>query len=461
MRAEEDDQEPELPDCKWCQRRIESDDPAYFCKDCLRFWLHEGCYEQPRVVTQHPLHPSPLFLLESHPTHPSRFLCNGCTRLCTGFVYHCRFCDFSLSLGCALPWEDVDMQWVAYKCSECEFYLHIQCALNTRGVKSYLRHKSHEHDLYYFVTTDLNNNNETFRCDVCGELCKGSLYLCLLCESFYHVNCILPPEVEDACHFHPLSLTDPFVEDDSGVYYCHACGGTREGNYHVYRCKQCPEDCPFIAHIECVASDETLTTSLPIVNVPAVKDQDEPSNSTASTDNRNDHHQLEDHQSQSHPSSSYNDDDELKICHLQHGLTHLDCGEKCRACDKPIFGSRNCYTGCPFFLHQSCFGRQQQVEHQYHHHPVVLCNLPKSVGYRCGFCSMYLYDGMGFVCDACQFALHFSCANYLTSTLKHQDFHHHELYCFVMADFQLSILSRDRTNRKVKAKAVGFGRILL
>ncbi|KAJ4829512.1 hypothetical protein Tsubulata_040194 [Turnera subulata] len=109
-------------------------------------------------------------------------------------------------------------------------------------------------------------------CSACNKLCVKSYYQCLECEYFIHLNCIgFPATADHSCHFHPLTLVDSFVEDDSGEYYCHACEQRRKPECPVYHCKECPDDVPFAAHIECVASKEAdapLESGMPVNDEP-------------------------------------------------------------------------------------------------------------------------------------------------------------------------------------------------
>ncbi|OMO96110.1 C1-like protein [Corchorus olitorius] len=85
---------------------------------------------------------------------------------------------------------------------------------------------------------------------VCNEIFEGPFYRCVECGINFHLKCVPVPQIiKSKCHFHPLTLKDSFVEDDSGEHYCDVCEEERHPKDHVYCCDEC--EGLFVAHIEC------------------------------------------------------------------------------------------------------------------------------------------------------------------------------------------------------------------
>ncbi|CAK7341159.1 unnamed protein product [Dovyalis caffra] len=202
--------------CSACELPLSG--PAFGCLNC-KFFLHRSCEEMPREI-RHQYHPPHLLYAELG-----------------GHGSGCNTCDYEIGD-------------IFYGCSECNFQLHIQCAKNGLGIRSAPKHKCHKHELYSFVSSE---SNEYSYCEVCGKKCNGPCYTCINCScTYFHPQCIpLPQTVEHESHFHPLTLVDSFLEDDSGEYYCDTYEKERNPIYPVYCCKECPDYIPFIAHIEC------------------------------------------------------------------------------------------------------------------------------------------------------------------------------------------------------------------
>jgi len=126
----------------------------------------------------------------------------------------------------------------------------------------------------------------------------------------------------------------------------------------------------------------------------------------------------------------------IYFCH-KHKLTRANCAkgikEKCKVCQLRISGATYCCINCNFFLHESCLETPQEIQHQYHlQHPLLGRDFdgnPKN----CRACNLQIWD-IAYYCDICDFALHFTCATYLTSTLKHEFHHEHTLFSFVAWD---------------------------
>ena len=193
---------------------------AYTCLPC-DFVLHESCInDMPRQVLQSPFHPQHILLPRPIRTDSSPLYCSACRENIYGISFSCDKCDVNLHVSCAK-------------------YL-------TRAIK----HNCHVHHLLHLGKNMISEKS----CNVCSEDCGGSFFSCIKCDFHRHVECIpLPPSVLHKRHLHPLILTNPIIEDDSGDYYCDMCETERNGEHHVYYC----EECTYIAHIDCVLSEVT------------------------------------------------------------------------------------------------------------------------------------------------------------------------------------------------------------
>ncbi|XVF42354.1 hypothetical protein PTKIN_Ptkin01aG0355100 [Pterospermum kingtungense] len=188
---------------------------VYTCLLC-QFFLHESCLKDlPMEVLQSPFHPQhslPWFPI------PRRFSLN------------CHTCGQRV-------------QGIALFCSECEVFFHNSCAnYKTRKIK----HDCHGHDLLHLGKSIFVKASP--RCDACHEDCRNTLFGCIQCRFFIHLECIpLPKVVKHIRHLHPLTLTNSVDEDD----YCDMCETARNPKHDVYYC----EECKYIAHIDCVISE--------------------------------------------------------------------------------------------------------------------------------------------------------------------------------------------------------------
>ncbi|KAE8662588.1 hypothetical protein F3Y22_tig00113279pilonHSYRG00035 [Hibiscus syriacus] len=188
--------------CKACRQRLSG--VIYACLPC-EFFLHESCLKDMLEEVQSSFHPQhPLrtfaFLNDNEP------LCDACSENVEGLVF---------------------------SCFECAFHMHYSCATyQFREVK----HGCHvDHCLLYLGKGFFGD--ESPRCNECGQACENTLWGCLECEFYIHLECIsLPFVVKHRRHLHPLVLTT-VTEDDSGKYYCDTCETQRNPEHDVYHCK--------------------------------------------------------------------------------------------------------------------------------------------------------------------------------------------------------------------------------
>lgn len=199
--------------CKACRQPVEG--LVYGCLTCKVFVLHKLCAQLPMKL-EHMFHPShPLVLLPK--ASADYFYCNACHQRSEGFTFYC---------------------------AECEFYLDTGCAT----LKPTLKHPRHEHSLAY-VQAGMTKSSQ---CDSCGKGSMVDLYSCVLCDFNLHHECLPLPStiVNNHCHFHPLSLSDRYIDGNPQYQYCDHCETMRNPDRGVYICEQCF----FAAHIECAIS---------------------------------------------------------------------------------------------------------------------------------------------------------------------------------------------------------------
>ncbi|KAK8712742.1 hypothetical protein V6N13_147970 [Hibiscus sabdariffa] len=165
-----------------------------------------------------------------HPQHPLRTfammnyinpICSACREIIKGPVFSCIPCSVVMH----------------YSCSKYQF----------REVK----HGCHaDHHLLHLGKGLFGD--ESPQCNACDQACKNTLWGCLECRFYRHLECIpLPSVVKHKRHLHPLVLTTSVIEDDSGDYCCDACETQRNPEHDVYHCKECN----YISHIDCIISE--------------------------------------------------------------------------------------------------------------------------------------------------------------------------------------------------------------
>ncbi|KAJ4829514.1 hypothetical protein Tsubulata_040197 [Turnera subulata] len=297
--------------CRLCSDWVKG--PAYGCVEC-EFYHHISCAEFPLEI-QISCAEFPLEI--QHPYHPENPLRASATTPDVQWSSRCKACRLLVGLA-------------VYQCRPCGLALHMICA-NQTLLSSPLKSECHQHNLYYIIgsdddegddeeeETDDGEEDDTNRgsddgeeedeenddgkgedtdgttsddqedqdpdqkshkeqCNACNKYCVKSYYQCLECKYIIHLKCMgLPATVDYSCHLHLLTLVEKFVEDDSGVYYCHACGQERNPKYPVYVCKECSEDVPFAAHIEYIPfnSGQTVSEDPAVESYPALVEFDE------------------------------------------------------------------------------------------------------------------------------------------------------------------------------------------
>ncbi|KAJ4822062.1 hypothetical protein Tsubulata_011519 [Turnera subulata] len=441
--------------CKICKDLVKG--PAYGCVEC-GFYLHISCAEFPLEI-QHPYHPQ----------HPLRASATTFDEQCSSW---CKMCRENVGLA-------------VYQCRPCRLALDMDCA-NQTLLSTPLKHECHQHNLYHIIgsgddggedeeeeeeTDDGEEEDDTNRgsddgededeenddgegedkvgttsddledqdpdqkshkeqCNACNKYCVKSYYQCLECKYIIHLKCMgLPATVDYSCHLHPLTLVEKFVEDDSGLYYCHACGQERNPEYPVYVCKECPEDVPFAAHIECVVSEETdipFNSGLTVSDDPGVE---------------------------SYPALVEFDEAKRKPkCKVQietkdfendHALTIHERGiplwldQTCYGCKRSVEGGLYYIcNSCDHKFHKLCAELPLMIRHPLHsQHPLTFLPPNDSQAILCDGCGNFTFDG-GYKCGGCQFMLDIKCASLNTDqfqnsqhrkvTISHS-FHVHKL----------------------------------
>ncbi|OMO63085.1 Zinc finger, PHD-type [Corchorus capsularis] len=257
--------------CDACREQLSG--PIYRCLRCLDFGsdLHKQCAEDPPLEINPPFHPHPLFLLPTPPNRHEKFSdkCNVCNRTCSGFVYHCKPCDFVLDIICGffqlstitkfpklkhfshqhpllLIHKEFNQVFV-YPCTACEqalsrgtIYRCVDCPWNhltllTRSPRFKIR-----------------NGVRTSICRFCHGPFTGFVYRCDSCNFDLHVNCALLQlynagnfhTLQHFSHEHPLIFNENYNKDVNS--HCSGCRKLLSGPF--YRCMDCNS---FDLHGEC------------------------------------------------------------------------------------------------------------------------------------------------------------------------------------------------------------------
>ncbi|TYG95715.1 hypothetical protein ES288_A11G290300v1 [Gossypium darwinii] len=204
--------------CMACRQRLCG--IIYACTYCSRFFLHEFCLKHiPEEVQSsfHPQHPLPIFPFPSESGPP----CKACNEDVEGMLFFCVACNFPMHYSCA----KYQFREIKHNCHADHHLLHLG-----KG---------------FF-------GDESPQCDACGEACKDTLFSCLKCLFYIHLECIsLPSVVKHKRHLHPLVLTTLAFENDYEEYYCDTCETQRNPEHDIYYCKECN----YISHIDCVLSE--------------------------------------------------------------------------------------------------------------------------------------------------------------------------------------------------------------
>ncbi|KAK0601089.1 hypothetical protein LWI29_021245 [Acer saccharum] len=397
-------------DCCCCNKSISGS--AYCCLEC-EFFIHESCKEIPMEVQQ-PFHPQHNLRGQAVDRYnPRRYKCESCKSSIRGIRISCNMCHFDLHVSCANP---------------------NRCAL---------KHKCHEHNMYYFVE---DGTTAPFECSKCHEKCLDDepVYRCVECDFNLHFKCI--PISSDVMitqkHHHPLTLIDSVKEDNPLIqylidsndkvdysmdYYCDECETPGNPKHHAYYCKECI----YIAHIECIIFEDNTPPEIPsdmnithgteqkmsdeadhITELQAEESMPKKNGATTSLDSKcKDNEQLF-----SHPSHPHH-----KLTLLQLEPTNGGSSEKIKNLYKKGF-TYYCSWSCGFNLDLKCaskhdheellqqrtFNKELTLYHFCHKHELNFCNLRDSY-YKPCCCCKKIIRGSAYCCLECRIFIHESC----------------------------------------------------
>ncbi|PKI57174.1 uncharacterized protein LOC116201541 [Punica granatum] len=218
--------------CNLCSKTIHR--LAFACSDC-GFLLHKSCAKLPREMGSHPLHPQhPLVLVPSHPDSSEPFKCSLCEKTCSGFVFRCSNCDYSVGVDCFLrtqPYPD----------------------LPSRQKTRKIHHLSHQHGLLLRYYGEKNSMRQS--CRGCEMPASGPTYYCPECPQFaLHKSCSeSPQQIQHPFHpLHPLILhtKSPYPSEN---LYCDACRKTIRNGF-AFHCS----NCKFDLDVACISRMPTL-----------------------------------------------------------------------------------------------------------------------------------------------------------------------------------------------------------
>lgn len=146
--------------CCGCKLNILPGKFYYKCETTCSFFLHEECFNMPKIL-QHLV--DPIHHLTLLATVPCSSKCNACGKEIAGF---------------------------SYACDKCSTYYHTLCLL-ALPLSMELPSHCHKLDLEFCPPYD-------FECDLCKKPCyKGWLYHCSSCEFDAHISCAIARKTEN------------------------------------------------------------------------------------------------------------------------------------------------------------------------------------------------------------------------------------------------------------------------
>lgn len=234
----------------------------YYCKRCDYIGHLHCCLPPPKddvALIDRYTHEHPLRLVREHPDT----IGGG------GVDLHCDQCGYvvrelideypSLIKHPRHPEHNITFAKdnLLFKCTVCDFFLDYFDALQ-------FKHP------YFGNCLTFCTSHAPFRCNVCGELGKGSRMTKGI-DIDFHLECFaLPGKFEHKIHQHTLYLSSNPAEvlsrNDTSTtsQHCVACKDEIDIKLGIYRCL----DCAYIAHVNCVASDLLSSRRSSIKNQP-------------------------------------------------------------------------------------------------------------------------------------------------------------------------------------------------
>ncbi|MFQ6635055.1 hypothetical protein Gotur_011962, partial [Gossypium turneri] len=374
--------------CMACRQRLCG--IIYACTHCLEFFVHESCLKHMLMEVQSLFHPQ-------HPLHTFPFLtdterCEACGECVEHLVFSCLQCNISMHYSCA----KYQFREIKHNCHADHHLLHLG-----KG---------------FF-------GDESPRCTACGLACKDTLFNCLECGFYIHLECIpLPSIVKHKRHLHPLVLTTLVTEDDCEEYYCDTCETQRNPEHDIYYCKECN----YTSHIDCVLSEVSANFYICFLNL-------DYKCAKAIINDENEIAKCDDEDLQRTRTLHFSHPYQLTCCKLSSILTEF--GEdmieeiwepnklECVTCKWELQDTQTfmCLP-CKFIIHESCMNDlpmqvQNSPFHPHHiFHPPPFFNARGKV--RCYACRKK-FNGFSFYCTKCNVDLHVTCAKYRTCATKH------------------------------------------
>ncbi|WZZ81809.1 hypothetical protein YC2023_102381 [Brassica napus] len=140
---------------------------------------------------------------------------------------------------CAGCFEEKGHSAKFYECPECDIFFHKECIESAPEIT----HPSHpQHSLYLDKRESLPDTNRDRKCCLCGEDLMLLVYRCLICDFKLDLSCAKnPPLLEVDQDQHKLHLLKKKVS-----FTCDACG--LEGDRSPYLCLPCNS----MFHVRCV-----------------------------------------------------------------------------------------------------------------------------------------------------------------------------------------------------------------
>ncbi|KAJ4823734.1 hypothetical protein Tsubulata_042623 [Turnera subulata] len=379
--------------CDACKTDCQSS--YYFCLECS-YNIHLGCIGLPDTV-DHSDHIHPLTLEDSFVEDDSGwYYCHVCGKQRNGDypIYHCKQCPdaapFAAHIECVLSQEDpwINSGLVVSDDDQIQQEYPPPVEYDERKRKPQCKRQIKIEDFNNNHALTIHQPEDSYLKIVCDG-CKAQVhyspyYTCKFCNIHYHKLCAeLPLQIKHPLH--PQHLLAAYPSDYIKPIFCDGC-------LHVsfadgYKC----QECPFELDLKC-ASSLTLHQF-----------QNSQSSKNAIVDSIHDHKLTP-------VTCTF---DELLVCH---------------ACIIPVYDTAYACFHCSKIFHESCSNIPIHIQHPYHPQHLLIAQSATRT-FKCKACNYYILLGIQYVCIGCKFALHASCAGYLTSTLK-SSCHDHILFSF-------------------------------
>ncbi|XP_042019778.1 uncharacterized protein LOC121767553 isoform X3 [Salvia splendens] len=275
-----------------------------------------------------------------------------------------------------------------YGCAPCKYFVHSICSMFPKTLSSSSSSsglygdcpKTHDknHKLTLFTSSrSIDMDPDVYRCEACGIITNGMVYVCEGCEMKIDVKCAsLPTTIRHASHPHrtPLILTRIPDKEAGKPKRCHGCQYLMN-DCIAYCCSG--NDCNFALDLRCAMLPASVT----------MREWDKHHSLMLSFD-----------ASLDHPSDFICDFCEVKII-PKWWMYH------CRQCDLSFH--LFCLKAASGWYRNIKFGRRFVLDGIHPNHPLTLNH--NTIKRRCSLCRVVRYNHGGLECASCYYVVCMDC----------------------------------------------------